>query len=91
MGPRLRVWSRGISEGLDRRQVVETLEPGSIVVVHEAIEEGVTIGMRAKVSMRDAAFGLSSDGFYDAAIEAFDEAIGLRPIGSSETMVDASF
>ena len=42
--PRLRVWSRGISEGLKRSQVVEAFESGSIVVVDEAEEEGIAPG-----------------------------------------------
>ena len=76
---------------MDRRHIVEALEPSSIVVVHEAIEEGVAVGVRAKVSMRDASFGLPANGFDDATVEAFDEAVGLRPIGSGEAMLDASF
>ena len=40
MGPRLRVWSREIVEGLERSQVAKALEAGSIVVVDEPIEEG---------------------------------------------------
>jgi hypothetical protein len=59
--------------------------------VYEATEEGVAIGVRAKVSMRDAAFGLSADGFDDATIEAFDESVGLWPIGSGEAVFDATF
>jgi len=73
------------------RQVTETLEASSIVVVDEAIEEGVSIGVRDKEPMSDAAFGLPADGFDDATVEAFDEAVGLRPIGSGEAMVDATF
>jgi hypothetical protein len=69
-------------------QVVETLEAGSIVVVDEAIEEEVAVGVGDEEPMGDAAFGLPTDRFDNPAIEAFDEAIGLRPVRSGETVVD---
>ena len=75
---------------MDWRQVTETLEAGSIVVVDEAIEEGVSIGVRNEEPMSDAAFRLPADRFDDAAVEAFDEAVGVRPIGSGEAVVDAT-
>jgi hypothetical protein len=52
--PRFRVWSRGIVERLERRQVAETLEAGSIVVVDEAVEEGIAIGMGMEQPVSDA-------------------------------------
>src|SRR5262245_10807855 len=88
MGPRLRVRSRRIVECLAWRQVAETFEAGEIVVVDEAVEEGITIGMRDKAAMGDAAFRLPSDSLSDAPIEAFGKAIGLWPVGSGETVVD---
>src|SRR5215467_2137844 len=88
MGPRLRVRSRRIVEGLAGCQVAETFEAGKIVVVDEAVEEGITIGMRGKAAMGDAPFRLPTDRLGDAPIEAFGEAIGLRPVGSGETVVD---
>ena len=72
-----------------RGEVVEALETGSIVVVDEAHEEGVAVGVRDEEPVGDAAFGLPTDGFDDPAIEAFDEAVGLRPVGSGETVLDA--
>jgi hypothetical protein len=86
--PRLRVWSRGIVEHLAWRQVVETLEAGSIVVVDEAIEEGVAVGVGDEEPVGDTAFGLPTDRFDDPAIEAFDEAIGLRPVRPCEAVID---
>ena len=41
--PREGVWSREIVERLERSQVAETLEAGAIVVVNEAVEEGIAI------------------------------------------------
>ena len=86
--PREGVWSWMIVEGLDWGQVVETFEPGSIVVVDEAQEEGVAIGMGSEEPVRAAAFGLLGYGFGDAAVEAFDQAIGLRLVGLGEPVLD---
>jgi hypothetical protein len=35
-----------------------------------------------------AALGLPADGFSDAAVEAFDEAVGLRPIRSGQAVIN---
>src|SRR5215510_9346663 len=86
--PRFRVRSRGIVEHLAWRQVAETFEAGVIVVGDEAIEEGVAVGMRGKAAMGDAAFRLPTDGLGDAPVEAFSEAVGLRPVGPGEAVVD---
>jgi hypothetical protein len=56
--------------------------------VHEAAEEGIAIGVRAKEAVGDAAFGLLTDGFDDATVEAFDKSIGLGPVWSGEAMID---
>src|SRR4051812_24924566 len=37
----------------------------------------------------DAAFGFSADSLADAAVEAFNEPVGLRPIRSGQTVIDA--
>src|SRR5262245_54513552 len=44
--------------------------------------------MRGEAAMGNAAFRLAAHGISDPAVEAFDEAVGLRPVGSSETVVD---
>ncbi len=41
--------------------------------------------------MGDAALGLAADGFDDAAVEAFDETVGLGAIGSGQPVVDCAF
>src|SRR3954463_5453001 len=43
--PRLRVWSREIGERFERSDITEAFEAGPIVVSHEAVEEGITVGM----------------------------------------------
>ena len=78
--PRESVWSRRIGECLERGDVAETLEAGSIVVVNEAVEEGIAVCVRDEEAMGDAAFGLPTDGLDDATVEAFDEAVGLRAV-----------
>ena len=72
MGPRLRVWSRRIGEGLERGEVAEAFEASSIVIADEAEKESISLGMGSEEAVRDAAFGLTADGFDDAAIEALD-------------------
>ena len=44
--------SREIVEGLERRSVVETFEPGAIVVVDEASEEGIALMCLAEALLR---------------------------------------
>ena len=88
LGPRIRVWSREIVERLERRQVAKALEASSIVIGDEAVEEGIAVSMGDKAPMRDAAFGLPSDGFHDTAVEAFDETVGLRPVRSGQAVLD---
>ena len=73
---------------MERREVAETLEAGSIVVVNEAIEKGISIGVREEAPVSGATFRFPANGVADAAVEALDETIGLRPVGSGETVVD---
>jgi hypothetical protein len=56
--------------------------------VNESGEEGVSVGMRGKQPVGDASFGFTSDGFDDAPVEAFDEAVGLRPEGLCQAVID---
>src|SRR5580692_8487309 len=90
MGPGLRVVSREISQGLGGCLVVEASQPGVIVVVDEVEEIGVSFGMIDKAPvvggpvLRQAAKMLA-----EAAVEAFDHAVGLRVEGLGEAMGDA--
>ena len=88
MGPCFRVRSREIGKGFQGSEVAEAFESGAIVVGNKAVEEGVAIGMARKGSPCAAAFGFPADGLGDAAVEAFDKAIGLRPIRSGQAVID---
>ena len=76
---------------MDWSEVTETLETCSIVVADEAVEEGISIGVRDEEAMSGSALWLSTDGFDDATVEAFDQAVGLRPIGFGQAVVDVVF
>src|SRR3979411_1762856 len=53
-----------------------------------ACAESVAIGMEGKSAPRAAAFGFPADGLGDPAVQAFDEAVGLWPIGSGQAVID---
>ena len=76
---------------MDWSEVTETFETRSIVVVDEAVEEGVSLGVRGEETMSGGALWLSTDGFDDATVEAFDQAVGLRPIRFGQAVVDVVF
>jgi len=83
--------SRKIGKDLSGRFVAEASQSCSIVIGNEAVEEGVAIGVRCEGALGRAAFGFKSDGLAYATVEAFDQAVGLRPVGPNETVEDASF
>ena len=56
----------------------------------ELAEEGVAIGVAGEGAASAAAFVLATDGFGNAPIEAFDQAVGLRMIRLGQTMFDAA-
>jgi hypothetical protein len=56
--------------------------------VDEAKQEGVALGLRGEQPVRDAPLGLAGDRLDDAAVEAFNQAIGLRAVGPCEAVVD---
>ena len=84
----MRVWSRVIGKSFDGSAVAEAFEAGPIVVGNKATEEGVAIGLACKEAVPDALLWLPAESFCDAAVEAFDEAVGLRPEGPGQTMFD---
>ena len=55
----------------------------------ELAEEEVPICVTDECAAGAAALLLAANGFGDAPIEAFDQAVGLRVVGLGETMVDA--
>ena len=86
--PRLRVWSRRIGQSFGWSEIAEAFEPGSIVVVDEAVEEAVTVFGGYEVPMPDAALGLASNSLGDSTVKALDQTIGLRPIRPGQAVVD---
>ena len=56
----------------------------------ELAEEGVAIGVAGEGAASTAAFVLATNGFGNAPIEAFDQAVGLRMIRLGQAMFDAS-
>ena len=60
--------------------VAEAFEAGSIVVVHELGKEGIPVGVAGEGAACAAPLFLAADGFGDAPIEAFDQAVGLRVV-----------
>ena len=65
--PREGVRSREIGKSFQGSDVAEAFEAGSIVVFHEAGEEGVAIGMAGEGTPCATPFGLAADGLCDAA------------------------
>ena len=59
-------------------------------MVDELAEEGVPIGVVGEGAACTAVFFLAADGLGDAAIEALDQAIGLRVVRPGQAMVDAA-
>ncbi|HJU32316.1 MAG TPA: hypothetical protein VJ740_12710, partial [Hyphomicrobiaceae bacterium] len=90
-GARLRVRSRRIEKKLGWGSIVEAFEPGLIVAVDEALQEGVALGVGEEFVLAlvagDAEPG--TDGLGETAVEALDEAVGLRPERPDETVLDA--
>jgi hypothetical protein len=78
-----------IGKGFQGSEVVEAFEAGTIVILDEAIEELIAIGMGSEQPVGDAALGLAADCIDNSAIEAFDESIGLRAVGPGEAVLDA--
>lgn len=87
----MRVRSRKIRKGLERGDVAEAFESGSIVVVNKFKKEGIALGMGSEVSMGNTSLGLTGNGLDDAAIEALDETVGLRTEWSDEAVDDFAF
>jgi hypothetical protein len=54
----------------------------------ETFEEGIAIGMGCEQTMGDATLSFPTDGLGNAAVEAFDQAIGLRAERLGEPVFD---
>ncbi len=81
--PRVGVWSRRIVKGFAWGAVAEAFESGSIVVMDDVVKEGVTFGVAVELVLAAVSGGglVGVDGVGEASVEAFDEAVGLRPVG----------
>jgi hypothetical protein len=72
--------SREFSEELGRSLVVETSQTGAIVVGDEGEEVGVAFGMVEKAAVvSGAVLRHAGKMLAEAAVEALDHAVGLRP------------
>ena len=78
--PGLRVVSGKFSEEFGGRLVTEASQPGAVVVGDEGEQVGVTFGVIEKAAvMGGAVLRHAVEMLAEAAVEALDHAIGLRP------------
>src|SRR5712691_7736998 len=83
------VLSREIGHSLGGCLVVEASQSGVIVVGDEGVEIGISLGMVEEASvMGGAVLRHTVEVLGEAAIEAFDHAVGLRPEGSGQPVRD---
>ena len=91
MGPGLRVVSRKFSEEFGGRLVAEASQPGAVVVGDEGEQVGVTFGVIEKAAvMGGAVLRHAVEMLAEAAVEALDHAIGLRPERAGEAVGDGA-
>src|ERR1700738_950827 len=83
--------SRKFSKELGRSLVVETSQTGAIVVGDEGVEAGIAFGMAEEAAVVGGAV-LRHPGkmLAEAAVEALDHAVGLRPEGLGEPVGDGA-
>lgn len=82
--------SREFSEELRGRLIVEASQAGAIVVGDEGVEIGVAFGVVEEAAvMSGAVLRHAAKVVAEAAVEALDHAVGLRPEGPGEAMIDA--
>jgi hypothetical protein len=83
--------SRKFSKELGRSLVVETSQTGAIVAGDEGVEAGIAFGMAEKAAVVGGAV-LRHPGkmLAEAAVEALDHAVGLRPEGLGEPVGDGA-
>ena len=81
-----------IGKDIEWRSVSEASQAGTVVVCHEAEQEGGAVGMAEKAG---AVTGVVADlwqgmhRFGKPPIEALDHAVGLRPVGTGGAVEDA--
>jgi len=71
--------------------MAEASQSGTIVVVDEALDEGVALGVMAEAVFAGVTGGrrVVLEGFGEAAVEALGHAVGLRAIGAGEFVAHA--
>jgi ABC-type sugar transport system substrate-binding protein len=83
--------SREFSEELGRSLIVETSQTGAIVVGDEGVEVGIAFGMAEKAAVVGGTVLRHPDKMLaEAAVEALDHAVGLRPEGLGEAVGDGA-
>ena len=81
--------SREFGEELSGRLIVEASQAGAIVIGDEGVEIGIAFGMVEEAAvMSGAVLRHAAEMVAEAAVEALDHAIGLRPKGASEAVRD---
>src|SRR4051812_42665469 len=81
------VMSRKFSEEVGRSLIVETSQTGAIVVGNEGVEVGIAFGMAAKAAVvGGTVLRHPGEMLAEAAVEALDHAVGLRPEGLGEAV-----
>ena len=89
MGPGLRVVSREFSEEFGGRVVIEAVQAGAVVIGDEGVEVGIAFGMVEEAAMvGGAVLRHAVEVVAEAAVEALDHAVGLRPEGAGEAVGD---
>jgi hypothetical protein len=75
---------------LDGREIAEASQSGSIVVVDEGVNEGISFIVAIEFVLAAIAAGgrCILDGLDDAAVEAFGHAVGLGLEGAGELVLD---
>ena len=82
--------SREFSEEFGGRLIVEASQAGAIVVGDEGVEVGVAFGVVEEAAvMSGAVLRHAAEVVAEAAVEALDHAVGLRPEGPGEAVIDA--
>jgi hypothetical protein len=85
------VVSREFSEELGGRLVVKASQAGAIVIGDEGLEIGIAFGVVEKAAVvGDAVLRHAVEMFAEAAVEALDHAVGLRPEGLGEAVGDGA-
>ena len=91
MDPGLRVVFREFSEEFGGRLIVKTAQAGAIVVGDEGEEVGVAFGVIEKAAVVGGAILWHAvEMLAEAAVEALDHAVGLRPERTGEAVGDGA-